>query len=156
MSHAHSASLGIAVAIPDARCSKRGYRGARRDCPNERVVGRTRILDAALRWVLAASPGPAWKRRRQGEPKEDLNSPAAGPVPREGTESPVLSLAADAKSKGGEALRKKSVRITLTDGDAWSSWPAQARCAPGRPLATTNSARVFLGDPRRVTESSTR
>lgn len=81
MSHAHSASLGIAVASREARCSKRGFRGARRDCPNERVVGRLRIPDAALRRVLAASPGPTWKRRLQAEPKEDLNSPAAGPVP---------------------------------------------------------------------------
>ena len=74
MSHTHSASLG-------AKCSKRGFRGALRDRPNERVVGRMRILDAALRRVLAAFPGPAWKRRRQAEPKEDLNSAAAGPVP---------------------------------------------------------------------------
>ena len=32
----------------------------------------------------------------------------------------------------------------------------QARCAPACPFSTTNSARVSLGEPRRVTESSTR
>lgn len=81
MSHAHSASLETADASPEAKCSKRRFRGACRDSPKERVVGRMRILDAALRRVLAAFPGPAWKRRRQAEPKEDLNSAAAGPVP---------------------------------------------------------------------------